>query len=146
MILGCPFGEKNLGKIELSRIGSPRDFGAKWGIFEVKRRFSLGQLQLLSKLENPAADHAQSVEGYIRRFSQMCPWLRPFLAGLYAFFENRMGFAKNGQKISDRELKIWASFLKSHPPPHPRELFAQTGLKSKSTPTLAIGLLSKRLL
>ena len=43
----------------------------------------------------------------------MCPWVRPFLAGLYDFFENRSEFAKIWQKIVACELKIWEIFLKS---------------------------------
>ena len=81
---------------------------------------SLGKLQLLSKLENPTANQAQSVEGPLRWVSQIGPWSRPFLTGLYAFFENRKGFAKNWQTIVDYDLKIWELFLKSPRFPAPR--------------------------
>ena len=85
----------------------------KCGTSAVKRRFSLAKVQLLSKLENPAANQAQSVEGPLQWVSKMCPWMRPFLAGLYAFFEDRKGFAENWQKIAEYDLKIWELFLKS---------------------------------
>ena len=43
----------------------------------------------------------------------MCPLLRPFFAGLYAFFENRKAFGELA-KIAEYELKIWELFL-THP-------------------------------
>ena len=128
MILGYPFSDGDFWvQNELIFLGSPLDVIAKkCGIFEVKRRFALGELQLLSKLENPTADQPQSVAGPLQWAPQMCPRLRPFLAGLCAFFENRMGFAKNWQKIVDYELKIWELFLKS-----PRLLPPRTFLRDR---------------
>ena len=56
----------------------------------------------------------------------MRPWLLPFLAGLYAFFENRSEFGKSWQKIVDCELKIWEIFLKS-----PRFFTLETFLRNR---------------
>ena len=77
----------------------------KCGISEVKRRFALGKVQLLRKLETPTVNQAQSMAGPIQWVSQMCPWFRPFLGGLCAFFENRKRFAENWQNIAYYELK-----------------------------------------
>ena len=102
MIIGYPFSEEKFwAKYELFWLGFSIDISAKkYGIFEVKRRFTLAKVQLLSKLKNPSLNQARSVAGPPQWASQMCPWLRPFLAGLYAFFENRSEFGKNWQKLS----------------------------------------------
>ena len=63
--------------------------GQKCGIFEVKRRLALEKAQLLLKVENPTLNQAQSEDGSPQWVAQMRPWLRPFRAGLYAFFENK---------------------------------------------------------
>ena len=42
----------------------------------------------------------------------MRPRLRPFLEGLYSFFENKSAYGENSQRIIDCELKIWELFLK----------------------------------
>ena len=98
--------KKIMGKqrISMDRIHTRRQ-RRKSGIFEVKRRFALEKSQLLPKLENPTANQAQSVEGPLRWVSKMCPWLRPFLAGLRAFFGNRKGFQKSGSKSPSTNCK-----------------------------------------
>ena len=99
-ILVYPFSGKKIPVVELismDRIRNSRQL-RKCGIFEVQRRFALGELQLLSKLENPTVNQVQSVTGALQWVSKMRPRLRPFLAGLYAFFENRNGPAENWQK------------------------------------------------
>ena len=55
-------------------------------------------------------------------------WLRPFLAGLYAFFENENGFKKDWQRIIDYELEIWELFL-SEPWFHTPKTFLGNRLK-----------------
>ena len=75
------------------------------------RRCAIGEFQLLHRQENTAASQAQSVAGSLPWGSQMCPRLLPFLSGLYAFFGNRKGFAKNWRKIADYELKMWGLFI-----------------------------------
>ena len=112
MILGYHCSEKNYGR-KTNWLGSSIDISSKNRNFRSKTSFRAWEVQLLSKLKNPSLNHAQSVACSIKWASQMRPWLRPFLAGLYAFFENRSEFGKNGQKISGYELKIWEIFLKS---------------------------------
>ena len=121
MIIGYPFSEEKLWVWgELVLLGFPLDVHAgKCGIFEVRLRFALGELQFLSKLENPTSNKAHSAEGPPNGSRKFPPCLRPFLAGRYAFFENRKGFAKNWQKIADYEPEIWELFLKSPRTPHP---------------------------
>ena len=50
----------------------------------------------------------------------MCQWLRPFIAGMYAFSKTRNSSRGTGSKIADYELKIWDLFLKSPRFPTPR--------------------------
>ena len=83
-------------------------------MFEVKRLFALEKVQLLKGSREPSLNQVQSVAGSLQWVSRMFPWLRPFLAGLYAFFENKKAFGGNWQKIVDYELKIWELFL-THP-------------------------------
>ena len=62
-------------------------------------------------MKEPSLNQVQSVAGSLQWVSQMCPWLRPFLAGLYAFFENKNDFGEDWQRIIDYELGIWELFL-----------------------------------
>ena len=101
-------GERRTGLVRVLN----RYFCEKCGIFEVKRRFTLAKVQLLSKLKNPSLNQAQSVAGSLQWVSQMRPWNRPFLAGIYAFFEYRSEFGKQAE-IVDCELEIWEIPLKS---------------------------------
>ena len=53
-------------------------------------------------------------------------WLRPFLAGVYAFFENKMASKKDWRLIIDYELGIWEPCLSE-----PRFLAPQTFLENR---------------
>ena len=122
MIPGYPFRKKKFWvKNELVWIGSPLEVdGRKSGICEEKRRFALEKLQLLSKLENPTFNQARSVEGALQWVSQMCPWLRPFLAGLYDFFENRKGFSEKLAGNSRLRIKNLGIVFKINAVPRPK--------------------------
>ena len=63
-------------------------------------------------MKEPSLNQAQSVAGSLQWVSKMRPWLRPFIAGLYSFFENKSAYGKNWQRIIDYELKICEIFLK----------------------------------
>ena len=67
--------------------------------------FRSRKVQLLKKMKEPSLNQAQSVAGFLQWASQMCPWLRPFLVGLHAFFENENAHGENWQRIIDYELK-----------------------------------------
>ena len=80
--------------------------------------------------------------------SQMCHWLRPFLPGLYDFFENEKTFLKNWPKICDYELRGgggWGPFCDARVCSR-RGLPRETVEISAFIPTLAHGLRSKRTL
>ena len=96
MILGYPFSAKKLWvKNDLVWLGFSIDISAKkCGISDGKRRFALEKLRARLRLKNPTLNQAQSAGGSSQWISQMCPWLRPFLAGLYAFFKNKGHFGK----------------------------------------------------
>ena len=114
MILGYPFIEKKLWvKNELVWLGFPIDVAAKMRNFRSETSFFARKSATISKLKNPSVNQVQSAAGSLQWVSQMCLWLRPFLACLYAFFENRGEFEKNWQKNRRLRVKIWEIFLKS---------------------------------
>ena len=76
----------------------PHRSRGKCGIPDVKRRFSLAKPQLRLKIEDPALTQSKSADGSLPRVSQMCHWLRPFLDGLYVFFENEKVMRETGSK------------------------------------------------
>ena len=82
-------------------------------IFRSKAPFRSRKLTVALKIENPTIKQAQSEAGPLQRVSEMCHWLRPFLAGRSVRFRKQKGFAANWQTIVDYELKIWGLFLKS---------------------------------
>ena len=102
LIIGYPLSEKKFwAKDDLVWSGFSLNIPErKCGIFDVKRRFALEKVQLLKGIKEPSLNQVQSVEGPLQWVSQMCPWLRPFLAGLYAFFENKKLSVKTGKKSS----------------------------------------------
>ena len=58
-------------------------------------------------MKEPSLNQVQSVAGSLQWVSQMCPWLRPFLAGLYAFTKTKGLRKKDWQRIIDYGLEIW---------------------------------------
>ena len=93
--------EKVLGRRRLSLVRFlVKHTRGKCGIFEAKRRFDLGKLQILKGIIEPSQNQARSVAGSLQWVSQMCPWLRPFSASLYAFFENKRRLGEDWQKKS----------------------------------------------
>ena len=99
-----------MGKKRTGLDGSPNGRKCeKCGIFEAKRRFTLAKVQLLSRMKTPSLNQAQSAAWPLQWVSQMCHWVRPFLAALYDFFGNRSEFGGGWiwQKTVDYELKIW---------------------------------------
>ena len=104
------------------------------GIFEVKRRFALGELQLLSKLENPTSNQAQSVAGPPPMGLANVPMVAPLPGGSVRVPRKSKGFRKNWQKIAEYELEIWELFLKSatHTALAPRKNFSWGQTKNRS--------------
>ena len=97
---------KIMGKNDLAWVGFRSTFQRKCGIFEVKRRIALGKLQAILRLRNPSLGHVLSVAGSPRWISRMFPRLRPCVAGLYAFFENKNPFSRNWENTTWYELRI----------------------------------------
>ena len=88
------------GRFGLVRVLSKHS-GEKCGIFDVKRRFNLAKVQLLlTKMKELYLNQVRSVAGSLQWVSQMCPLLMAFLAGLYAFFENKVLTEKIGNEPS----------------------------------------------
>ena len=112
LIIGYPISEKKFwAKDDLVWLGFSINIPEKCGIFEAKRGFALAKLQLLKGILEPSQNKAQSVAVPLQWVSQMCPWIRPFLASLYAFFENKKEFGKDWRNRRIR-IKIWEVFLK----------------------------------
>ena len=90
MILGCPFSENILDVERPNMARAPlRRRGQKMRYFRSKTSFRSRKITAALKIENPTLNRAQSADGYLQWEAQMCPCLRPFLAGLYAFFRKQ---------------------------------------------------------
>ena len=78
------------------------------------------KLRRIHNERQPAAIHAQSIAGSHMWAPLLCPWVRPFLEPLYAFFGNRTGFGAAWVKIANSELAICGGFLSEprFPPPN----------------------------
>ena len=119
-----------MGKNELVWLGFSIDVSAKMRNFRSKPPIYSRKAQLLSSMKNPSISQVQSAAWSLRWVSQICPWMRPFLAGRYAFFENRIGFGKKMAKNSRLRVKNLANFSKIAAFPHP-ETFRWNRLKVK---------------
>ena len=109
-----------MGKNELVWLGSPLDANARNAeISEVKRRFALEQLQLLSKLENHTADRAQSVEGPLQWVAQIPPMVAPLHGRAVRVLRKSKGFreelAKN-RRARTKNLGIVFKIAACSPP------------------------------
>ena len=74
--------------------------GRKCSVFEVSRRFALGGLHHLLKMADPYLNQVQSAAWSLQWISQMCHWLRPFIAALYDSARNQTGFKKECRRSS----------------------------------------------
>ena len=76
----------------------------KCGIFEVKTKIRTRKISNSKTNFGPVEKPSPINRRIFTMGLAMCPWLRPFLASLYAFFENKKRLGKLA-KIVDYELK-----------------------------------------
>ena len=83
----------------------------KLRIFRSKTSFLTIELRILLNLRGPARNQAQSVDGSGRLISQMRPWMRPFLEGLYSYFDVKI---VNGDGAESPKMDLLYGDLSRH--------------------------------
>ena len=131
LIIGYPLSEKKFwAKGDLGCLGFSLDITErerKCGIFRSKASLRTRKIQLLKGSKEPSLNQVQSDARSTQWVSQMCPWIRPFLAGLYSFFEKCV--RENWQNRRLRIGNLW-TFLKIPAFRH-TEIFSRKSFKNR---------------